>query len=80
MVMPLGERVRVILNGTIESVKGAIPHPCKINKASLFTAPLTQSSMGVLIGLTGNVRGQFINEEYVSVFQQHWENDVRTGS
>lgn len=49
-----------ILNGTIESVKAVLPFEATIDKPSLFTQPFTQHSVGVLIGMTGDVRGRII--------------------
>jgi chemotaxis protein CheX len=68
MMMSLGEKVTMILNGTIEAVKGVIPPQFTVDKPSLFTAPLTQSSIGVLIGMTGDVRGRLVIEGDVSSF------------
>ncbi|RAK18478.1 chemotaxis protein CheX [Anoxybacillus vitaminiphilus] len=66
--MSLGDKVMIILNGTIEAAKGIIPLQFTVDKPSHFTAPLTQSSIGVLIGMTGDVRGRLIIEGDVSSF------------
>lgn len=64
--MALSKLATDILNGTIQSVKGVLPFEVTIEKPSLFTQPYTQHSIGVLIGMTGDVRGRLIidgNEE-----------------
>ena len=58
--MALSKLATDILNGTIQSVKGIIPFDVTIEKPSLFTQPYTQHSIGVLIGMTGDVRGRLI--------------------
>jgi chemotaxis protein CheX len=54
------KHVTDILNGTIESVKGVLPFEISVEKPSLFTQPYSQDSIGVLIGMTGDVRGRLI--------------------
>jgi chemotaxis protein CheX len=66
--MSLGEKVTIILNEAIEAAKSVIPFQFTIDQPSLFTAPLTQSSIGVLIGMTGDIRGQLVIEGAVSSF------------
>lgn len=64
--MALSKLATDILNGTIQSVKGVLPFDVTIEKPSLFTQPYTQHSIGVLIGMTGDIRGRLIidgNEE-----------------
>jgi chemotaxis protein CheX len=68
MMMSSGEKVAMILEETIEAAKGVIPLQFTVDKPSLFTAPLTQSSIGVLIGMTGDVRGRLMIEGEVSSF------------
>lgn len=60
--LSLGESVTHVLNGTIESVKTVIPLPLAVGKPSLMTQPLEQTSIGVLIGMVGHVRGRLIIE------------------
>lgn len=62
MTLTVGEKVTSILNGTIEAVKGVIPLALDINKPSLFTEPLQNTDIGVLIGMTGDVRGRIVIE------------------
>ncbi|WP_026092464.1 chemotaxis protein CheX [Calidifontibacillus oryziterrae] len=60
--MSLAESVTHVLNGTIESVKTVIPVPLAVGKPSLMTQPLEQTSIGVLIGMVGHVRGRLVIE------------------
>jgi chemotaxis protein CheX len=68
MMSLVGEKVTTILNGTIEAAKGVIPLQFTIDQPSLFTAPLTQSPISVLIGMTGDVCGRLVIEGDVSSF------------
>jgi chemotaxis protein CheX len=58
----LSEKATKVLNGTIDSVKSVIPIPLTIDKPALFKEPLIQTSIGVLIGMTGDVRGRLVIE------------------
>ncbi|MCQ6273933.1 chemotaxis protein CheX [Bacillus sp. V3B] len=58
--MALTKHVTDILNGTIESVKGVLPFEISVEKPSLFTQPYLQKGVGVLIGMTGDVRGRLM--------------------
>lgn len=60
LVVTLTSNVTDILNRTIESVKGVIPFEITVDKPSLFTQPFSQHSIGVLIGMTGDVRGRIL--------------------
>jgi chemotaxis protein CheX len=66
--MSLSQKITVILNGTIDSVKSIIPTTLSIDKPSLFTEPFTQTSISVLIGMTGDVRGRLMIEGDQNVF------------
>ncbi len=66
--MSLGERITHIMNGTIEAIKGLIPIPVVIDKPTRFTAPHTQSEIGVLIGVVGDIRGRIVIEGPFSSF------------
>lgn len=64
--MTLTKSITDILNGTIEAVKAVLPFDVTVDKPSLFIQPYTQHSIGVLIGMTGDVKGRVIidgNEE-----------------
>lgn len=66
--MTLTKSITDILNGTIESVKAVLPFEVKVDKPSLFTQPFTQHSIGVLIGMTGDVRGRVIIDGEENIF------------
>ncbi|GMB08304.1 chemotaxis protein CheX [Thermolongibacillus altinsuensis] len=66
--MSLSQKVTTILNGTIDSVKSIVPMTLTIDKPSLFTEPFTQTSIGVLIGMTGDVRGRLMIEGDENIF------------
>ncbi|WP_409251126.1 chemotaxis protein CheX [Bacillus sp. SCS-153A] len=58
-----------IVNGTIQSIKSVIPLPVKVDQPTLLTEPLRKHKIGVLIGLTGDIRGQIIFDGDVEDFQ-----------
>lgn len=66
--LSLGENITHVLNGTIEAVKGVIPIPLVVGKPSLLTEPLTQTEIGVLIGMVGHVRGRLVIEGEAKTF------------
>ncbi|ANB61007.1 chemotaxis protein CheX [Anoxybacteroides amylolyticum] len=59
-----------LLNSTIHSIKMVIPAGIQIGKPSLYTANSIQSSLSVLIGITGQVHGQLVIGGTVSLFSQ----------
>lgn len=58
--MTLSKNVTDILNGLITSIKSVMPFEVDIEKPTLFAQPFSQHSVGVLIGMTGDVRGRII--------------------
>lgn len=67
--MPLTKIAAKILQGTIDSVKEVVPFEISMENPSLFTQPYTQHCIGVLIGMTGDIRGCLIidgNKETLS--------------
>lgn len=66
--MALGEKITTILNGTIESIRSVIPLSMTIDKPSLFVQPFTQTSISVLIGMIGDLRGRLIIEGHETMF------------
>ncbi|MFE8702168.1 chemotaxis protein CheX [Cytobacillus sp. FJAT-54145] len=66
--MTLTKSVTDILNGTIDAVKAVLPFEVAVDKPSLFTQPFTQHSVGVLIGMTGDVRGRIIIDGTEEIF------------
>jgi chemotaxis protein CheX len=66
--MTLSKQVTTILSGTIESVKEVIPFDISLDTPVIFTQPFTLQSFGVLIGMTGDVRGRLIIDGDEQVF------------
>ncbi|MGF2616804.1 chemotaxis protein CheX [Rossellomorea vietnamensis] len=58
-----------IVNGTIQSIKSVIPLPVKVDQPALLSEPLKTHKIGVLIGLTGDIRGQIIFDGDINDFQ-----------
>lgn len=58
--MSLSEKVTQLLNGTIHSVHHVIPIPLNISSPTLYTKPFYQQSIGVLIGITGDIFGRIL--------------------
>jgi chemotaxis protein CheX len=68
--MTLSKHIQTILNGTIESVKGIIPFEISLDTPGIFTQPFILQSFGVLIGMTGDVRGRLIIDGAEQVFSK----------
>ncbi|KGX83468.1 chemotaxis protein CheX [Pontibacillus marinus] len=60
--MTVSQGITEVLNGTIESVKSIIPFDVNIDSPSLIEAPLIQAELGVLIGMTGDMKGRLVIE------------------
>ncbi|MBM6618107.1 chemotaxis protein CheX [Bacillus suaedaesalsae] len=58
--MTLQANVTKVLNGTIQSVKSILPMSVKIDSPTLFKESVLHSSMSVLIGMTGDVKGRLV--------------------
>ena len=58
--MLMTKNVTDILNSTIDSVKEVLPFEVSIDQPSIFKEPYSQHSIGVLIGMTGDIRGRLI--------------------
>jgi chemotaxis protein CheX len=58
--MSLQSNVTKVLNGTIQSVKSILPMSVSIDSPSLFEDKVLQSTMSVLIGMTGDVKGRLV--------------------
>ena len=67
--MTTTKSVTDILNGTIQSIKSVIPLPVKVDQPTLLTEPLKKHKIGVMIGLTGDIRGQIIFDGGIEEFQ-----------
>ncbi|KUP06524.1 chemotaxis protein CheX [Bacillus coahuilensis m2-6] len=66
--MTATKNITDVLNSTIESVKSVIPVPVSVDSPQLLNQPLYQHSIGVLIGMTGDVRGRIIIEGETEAF------------
>lgn len=60
--MTVSTHVTSVLNGTIAAVKSLIPLEVSVDKPVLINQPFEQASIGVLIGMTGDIRGRLIIE------------------
>ncbi|RFU65489.1 chemotaxis protein CheX [Peribacillus glennii] len=60
--MAVSLTVANVLDGTIQSVKAVIPLSMEALTPTLVKQPYNHSSLGVLIGMTGDIRGRFIIE------------------
>ncbi|MEF7563029.1 chemotaxis protein CheX [Bacillus infantis] len=58
--MSLTKNVGDIISGTIESIKSVFPFESSVEEPAQFSQPFTQHSIGVLIGMTGDLRGRVI--------------------
>ncbi|MFB6466070.1 chemotaxis protein CheX [Cytobacillus sp. Hz8] len=72
--MTLSKYITDVLNSTIDSVKAVLPFEVTIDKPSLFTQPFTQHSIGVLIGMTGDLRGRIIINGDETIFSNIGES------
>jgi chemotaxis protein CheX len=64
------KRVTSVLNETIFAIKDAVPLPVapEPEQVKMISAPLTQAEIGVLIGLTGDVKGRLYLQGSVQTF------------
>ncbi|WP_456274291.1 chemotaxis protein CheX [Bacillus sp. AK031] len=67
--MTTTKSVTDIVNGTIQSIKSVIPLPVTVDPPTLLNEPLKKHKIGVLIGLTGDIRGQIIFDGDIEGFQ-----------
>lgn len=67
--MSLNVNVTNTLNATIEAVKSVIPLAMTIGKPALMSAPL-DAEMGVLIGITGQIRGRMVLKSQETTFSK----------
>ncbi|MBA2874267.1 chemotaxis protein CheX [Thermaerobacillus caldiproteolyticus] len=59
-----------ILNSAIESIKTVIPTGVEIQKPTLYNTHSIQSSLSVLIGMTGQIQGQLVIGGTSNLFAQ----------
>ncbi|KMY50526.1 chemotaxis protein CheX [Peribacillus loiseleuriae] len=60
--MSITTQITSVLNGTVQAVKSIIPLNLEMSKPLLINEPFLQQGIGVLIGMTGDVRGRLIIE------------------
>ncbi|MEI5907254.1 chemotaxis protein CheX [Bacillus spongiae] len=60
--MTSSNSIHKVLNSSIEAIRAVIPISLKVDKPSLLQHPIFQHRFGVLIGITGDVRGKVIVE------------------
>ncbi|QPC46650.1 chemotaxis protein CheX [Mangrovibacillus cuniculi] len=58
--MTLNKTITEIVNGTIESINTLVASETKIGKLALITEPYPHDGIGVLIGMTGDIRGRVL--------------------
>lgn len=68
--MAISTHFTLVLNGTIESVKSIIPLTVGIDKPSVIQNPYVKTDMGVLIEITGSIKGRIIIGGHKSVFSR----------
>ncbi|MFC4767215.1 hypothetical protein [Effusibacillus consociatus] len=55
-------KITDVLNGILQVLNKVIPLPVEIQKPVLISAPILQTEIGVLIGVTGDLFGRLIFE------------------
>lgn len=62
--------VTVVLNSTLEAVQTVIPLEFVRDAPEFLPPPLMVTEMGVLVGVTGDIRGRIIIESSIDVFKR----------
>lgn len=71
MTTDLSSNVTDILNASIQAVENAIPGKFELRSPTVTSAPIEQTQLGVIIGLTGEgVRGRFFVSSTAACFAQ----------
>jgi chemotaxis protein CheX len=52
------EKITHVLNGVLQAVATVVPVPSAPQKPTMISEPIAKAELGVLIGLTGDVRGR----------------------
>jgi chemotaxis protein CheX len=68
--MTISKYITDVLNGTIESIKSVLPIQVEIQQPKLFNAPFNQHTIGVLIGITGDIKGRIVIDGEEEVFSK----------
>jgi chemotaxis protein CheX len=66
--LTLQGNITKVLNGTIQSVRNILPISVSIESPSLFQEKSLKTSMAVLIGMTGDVKGRLVIEGNPQIF------------
>lgn len=74
MIVPITEGVTNIINGLIEASKNVLPFQVETEEPTLINHPFSNGDIGVLIGLTGDVKGTIIIEGKEAIFAKISEN------
>lgn len=72
--MPITEGVTNVINGLIEASKNVLPFQVETEEPTLINHPFSNGDIGVLIGLTGDVKGTIIIEGKEDLFAKISEN------
>lgn len=68
--MTTSSAITQVLNATIDAVTHVVPLSITREQPTILNAPVLQQEIGVLIGITGDVRGRLIIESPSVVFGQ----------
>lgn len=68
--MTLSKNVTLLLNETIKVSKVVIPLDIKVGKPYLMQAPVWQNQYGVIIGVTGDLKGRLIIESTEDIIKK----------
>ncbi|WP_338470040.1 chemotaxis protein CheX [Niallia sp. XMNu-256] len=68
MEVSIIKQVTDIISSTIDSIKGVFPFGLLIDDSYILQQPYTQQSIGVLIGMTGDLSGRLIIDGDETVF------------
>ncbi|MGV3465866.1 MAG: chemotaxis protein CheX [Heyndrickxia sp.] len=66
--MTNSKNITAVLNGTIDSIKSVLPIQVEFQQPTLFHSPFNQHTIGVLIGVTGDIKGRIIIDGEEEVF------------
>ncbi|MBS4173222.1 chemotaxis protein CheX [Bacillus sp. FJAT-49736] len=70
MTITISKNITDVLNGTIESIKAVLPIRVDIRQPQLFNSPFNQHTIGVLIGITGDIKGRIVIDGEEEVFSK----------
>lgn len=70
MATSLSSQVTTILNASLQAVDSVIPGAFRAGSPTVVTAPIHPSEVGVLVGITGEVKGRLFVSSTLSVFSE----------